>query len=88
LTIQSQRLWPQFKTELRAVGEHHNSNVSKILPLTTFRTIDLAGGEISGRLFSRFCAKMRVFFEGFFAPEYVQPEQAPERQGDGSLEAA
>jgi hypothetical protein len=39
-------------------------------------------------LFSRFCAKMRVFFEGFFAPEYVQPEQAPERQGDGSLEAA
>jgi hypothetical protein len=38
-----------------------NSNVSKILPLTTFRTIDLGGGKIPGRLFSRFCAESRVF---------------------------
>jgi hypothetical protein len=56
--------------------EHHsgplaNSNVSKILPLTTFRTIDLGGGRISGPLFSRFCAKRRVFFEVFCAPEVV-----------------
>ena len=49
-----------------------NSNVSKMLPLTTFRTIDLGGRKISGPLFSRFCAKTRVFFEVFSAPEYVQ----------------
>jgi hypothetical protein len=31
-----------------------NPNVSKILPLTTFRTIDLEGNKNPGRLFSRF----------------------------------
>jgi hypothetical protein len=60
------------ETTPQAFGEHHNSNVSKILPLTTFRTIDLAGGKISEPLFSRFCEKMRVFFEVFSAPECVQ----------------
>jgi hypothetical protein len=40
-----------------------NSNVSKILPLTTLRTIDLEGKKISGRLFSRFCAKTNDFFK-------------------------
>jgi hypothetical protein len=53
-----------------------NSNVSKILPLTTFRTIDLGGRKISGPLFSRFCAKRRVFLEVFSAPEYVQALRA------------
>ena len=52
-----------------------NSNVSKILPLTTLRTIDLGGRKISGPLFSRFCAKTRVFFEVFYAPEVVQVSQ-------------
>jgi len=60
------------KTEPEAARELHNPNVSKILPLTTFRTIDLGGGKISGRLFSRFCAEMRVFFEMNCAPEFVQ----------------
>jgi hypothetical protein len=55
-------------------SDHDNSNVSKILPLTTLRTIDLEGKKISGPLFSIFCAKMRVFFEVFSAPEYVQQE--------------
>jgi len=57
---------PEMEPE--AAGKLRNSNVSKILPLTTFRTIDLGGGKISGRLFSRFCAKMRVFFELNCAP--------------------
>ena len=56
----------------KAVGYHANPNVSRILPLTTLRTIDLAGRKISGSLFSRFCAEMRVFFEVFSAPECVQ----------------
>ena len=57
--------------ELRAVRCNDNSNVSKILPLTTLRTIDLGGKKISGCLFSRFCGKTRVFFEGNVAPEIV-----------------
>jgi hypothetical protein len=40
-----------------------NSNVLKILPVTTIRTIDLGGKKISDRLFSRFCAEQSVFFE-------------------------
>ena len=47
--------------EPKAAGKLRNSNVSKILPLTTFRTIDLGGGKISGPLFSRFWAETRVF---------------------------
>ncbi len=38
-----------------------NFNVSKILPLTTFRTIDLGGKKNSDPLFSRFCRETRVF---------------------------
>src|SRR5579863_4728270 len=57
-----------------AVEYQVNFNVSKILPLTTLRTIDLAGGKISGPLFSRFCAKMRVFFEVFSALQCVQSQ--------------
>jgi hypothetical protein len=49
-----------------------NSNVSKILPVTTLRTIDLGGKKNSGPLFSGFCAKTRVFFEVNYAPKYVQ----------------
>jgi len=44
---------------------HDNSNVSRILPLTTFRTIDLGGKKISDRLFSRFYGETRVsYFAG------------------------
>jgi hypothetical protein len=56
------------RMEPEAAGKPRNSNVSKILPLTTFRTIDLGGGKISGRLFSRFCAEMGVFLELNCAP--------------------
>jgi hypothetical protein len=55
-----------------AVERQDNSNVSKILPLTTLRTIDLGGKKNPGSLFSRFCGKMRVFFEVNIAPKYVQ----------------
>jgi hypothetical protein len=59
---------PQCQNGTQAVGEHANFNVSNILPLTTFRTIDLAGGKISGRLFSGFCVETRVFFQAVAAP--------------------
>ena len=49
------------KTELRAVRHHHNSNDSKILPVTTLRTIDLEDKKISDPLFSRFCPEASVF---------------------------
>jgi hypothetical protein len=50
------------KTEPQATDKGRNSNVSKILPVTTFRTIDLRGRKISDRLFSRFCRETRVFY--------------------------
>jgi hypothetical protein len=65
------------KTDPQAVTPGDNSHVSNILPLTTFRTIDLGGKEFSDPLFSRFCAEMRVFFEENPAPEYVQKSQTP-----------
>jgi hypothetical protein len=55
-----------------AVEYQDNSNVSKILPLTTLRTIDLRGRKNPGSLFSRFCGNLRVFFEVNVAPECVQ----------------
>jgi hypothetical protein len=64
--IGSSKMAPQ------AIAEPCNSHVSKILPLTTFRTIDLAGGRISDPLFSGSWAETRVFFQAFYAPEYVQ----------------
>ena len=51
----------------------HNSNVSKILPVTTLRTIDLGGKKNSDPLFSRFCAKTESFFGLFSAPKSVHP---------------
>jgi hypothetical protein len=57
-------------------GPEANSNVIKILPRTTLRTIDLGGRKIYGRLFSIFCREMRVFFEVFSAPEYVQRQRS------------
>ena len=48
-----------------------NSHVSKILPLTTLRTIDLGGKKNSTPLFSRFCAKIESFFEEYSAPKSV-----------------
>jgi hypothetical protein len=53
------------KTELQAVGEHRNSNVFNILPVTTLRTIDLEGKKNSDSLFSRFCGKSSVFLREF-----------------------
>jgi hypothetical protein len=38
---------PGSQKEPQAVGRYHNSNVSKILPLTTLRTIDLGSQDIS-----------------------------------------
>jgi hypothetical protein len=55
-----------------SASEHDNSNVWNILPLTTFRTIDLAGKKNSNPLFSRFCAETRVFFEVNYALKFVQ----------------
>jgi hypothetical protein len=63
------------KTEPQAIGHRDNSHVSKILPVTTFRTIDLGGKKNSSPLFSRFCAEMRFFFEVNSAPEYVHQRQ-------------
>src|SRR5208282_1220632 len=60
------------KTELQAVGEHRNSNVLNILPVTTLRTIDLAGKKKSVPLFSIFCVKLSVFPRGNLAPKMVQ----------------
>jgi hypothetical protein len=47
--------------ELHAIGKRHNLNVLRILPVTTFRTIDLEGKKNSDPLFSRFCAEESVF---------------------------
>jgi len=58
--------------QAKAVEQQDNSNVSKILPVTTFRTIDLGGRKFVDPFFSIFCVELRVFFEVFFAPEYVQ----------------
>jgi hypothetical protein len=52
-------------------GNHANSHVSKILPLTILRTIDLGGKKNSTPLFSRFCAKTEIFFEEYSAPKSV-----------------
>jgi hypothetical protein len=46
----------QHRNRSKRLGNQANPNVSNILPVTTLRTIDLAGREISDRLFSRFCA--------------------------------
>jgi len=48
-----QAYW-QIQNGTAATRSHRNSNVSKILPVTTLRTIDLAGKKISDPLFSRF----------------------------------
>ena len=65
-----------------------NSHVSNILPLTTFRTIDLGGREFCGPLFSRFCAEMRVFFDENPAPKCVQKGQASSLEVTLGLEPA
>jgi len=44
-----------------------------ILPVTTLRTIDLAGKKNSDPLFSGFCGKLSVFFAGNCAPKKVHP---------------
>jgi hypothetical protein len=57
------------------VSNRYKSNVLNILPVTIFRTIDLAGKKNPDSLFSRFCAEESVFFEGFSAPKCVQENQ-------------
>ena len=69
---QVSRFPSRARNGLRMPRNQDNSNVSKILPLTTFRTIDLGGRKISGPLFSIFWAETRVFFEVFSAPVYVR----------------
>jgi hypothetical protein len=73
---QAKNAFPAFPAvpgaESQAPVAAPNSNVSKILPLTTLRTIDLRGKKNSGPLFSRFCAKTRVFFRGNIAPKMVR----------------
>jgi hypothetical protein len=64
-------------TELRALRFRDNFPVLKNLPVTTLRTIDLAGKKNSDGLFSRFCEEMRVFFEGNLAPECVHENWGP-----------
>src|SRR5271166_5580108 len=61
----------QSKDEPQAAKCNCNSHVFYILPVTPLRTIDLGGRKISASLFSRFCAEREVFFEGFYAPQYV-----------------
>src|SRR5271167_2407387 len=54
--------YPQFpKRNRRLVRHHHNFHVFYILPVTTFRTIDLEGKKNSSPLFSRFCEEESVF---------------------------
>jgi hypothetical protein len=50
------------KLKRKAKGKQPNSNVSKILPVTTLRTIDLEGKKNPAPLFSRFWAKNERFF--------------------------
>jgi hypothetical protein len=63
------------KPNRAAEAKDRNSNLSNILPVTTFKTIDLEGKKISGPLFSRFCAESSVFFEVFSAPKCVHENQ-------------
>src|SRR5579863_7539998 len=79
LTIRSLHPWPQCQNGTQPVGEPANSNVSKILPLTTFRTIDLAGRKNSDPLFSRFCAKTRVFLKVFLHQNLCNPRESRPR---------
>ena len=44
------------------VSNRYKSNVLNILPVTIFRTIDLAGKKNPDSLFSIFCADESVFF--------------------------
>jgi hypothetical protein len=44
------------------VSNRYKSNVLNILPVTIFRTIDLAGKKNPASLFSRFCVEESVFF--------------------------
>ena len=55
-----------------------NFHVSNILPVTTLRTIDLAGKKNSSLLFSIFCGEMRVFLEVNSAPQSVHEVGADE----------
>ena len=49
------------ETEPQAADKHDNPNVSKILPLTTLRTIDLAGRKFPAVCFLDF-ARYQEFF--------------------------
>jgi len=44
----------EFDHVAKVFGEHDNPNVLNILPVTTLRTIDLAGKKNPGPLFSIF----------------------------------
>jgi hypothetical protein len=83
-TNTSAQLYRSPKMEPQAIGHHANSNVSNILPLTSLRTIDLAGRKISDRLFSRFCAELRVFLRYFLHRNMCNSEHGSS-MGPGSV---
>ena len=60
-----------------------NSNVSRILPLTTFRTIDLGGGKNSDPLFSRFYAENESFSRCIFCTKICASDQGSESRSNG-----
>ena len=66
---------PSALQERSAQTHGCNYNVFYILPVTTFRTIDLGGKKNPDPLFSIFCAEMSDFLEGFSAPECVHNNQ-------------
>ena len=52
-----------FEDETAGTEKHsRNLHVFYILPVTTLRTIDLAGKKIPGLLFSGFCVETKRFF--------------------------
>jgi hypothetical protein len=56
ITTKAKRLWldAPFQNGTATLAHHRNSNVLKILPVTTLRTIDLGSKKYSGSLFSIF----------------------------------
>ena len=67
-----------YEAKPQPIETHRNPNVSKILPLTALRIIDLGGRKISGRLFSIFWAESKAFFEVFLHQNMCKGELLPD----------
>ena len=61
----------ELRSRTAGNGRARNSNVMNILPLTTFRTIDLAGRKNPDSLLSIFWEEMEVFFRRYSAPKHM-----------------